>query len=93
MINWQNILFFRILRIFWPKKWGCPDVLDIPRNYTPENTLQHYAIDIENKASRFNPNVIYARNLALIHVNCIRGVIPGEVWEVRTSPLFWPKYV
>ena len=35
MINWQNILFFRILRIFWPKKWGCPDVPDIPRNYTP----------------------------------------------------------
>ena len=31
----QFILFFRILRIFWPKKWGCPDLPDIPRNYTP----------------------------------------------------------
>ena len=39
MINWQNILFFRILRIFWPKKWGCPDVPDIPRNYTPEDLV------------------------------------------------------
>ena len=35
MINFQNILFFRIFRIFWPKKWGCPDLPDIPRNYTP----------------------------------------------------------
>ena len=35
----QFILFFRILRIFWPKKWGCPDLPDIPRNYTPEVLL------------------------------------------------------